>query len=256
MSKVITVTGVSILALALVLGMAVPALAAPNSAPSWVGDLEGELLRGEVVSIGDQEFVIQSGEEEITIVVGEATRYYQLSTPGTLVRQRLQLHQQNQLELRAQFGHGHGWGRQNRVQAAVFVRNQLMLQNRITQMEKAPRGLCWLRGHCPFGGQAEFADIAVGDSVVVLFGENNLARVVLIMKPAAYANVSGTITDISSSFITIDSDDGPQVTLFYDEDTVFVLSGADQLEEGQYVRITYDSLDGTALKIVVCPKAS
>ncbi len=187
MSKVITVTGISILALALalVLGMAVPALAAPNSAPSWVGDLEGELIRGEVVSIGDQEFAIQSGEEELTIAVADDTRYYQISTPGTSARQRLQLHQQNQLEIRARVGHCHGWGRQNRVQAETAARNQLRLQNQLAQTEGAPRGLYWLRGFCPFGGQAEFADIAVGDSVVVLFGENNLARVVLIIKPTA-----------------------------------------------------------------------
>ncbi|TES84729.1 MAG: hypothetical protein E3J92_00600 [Dehalococcoidia bacterium] len=190
MSKVITVTGVSILALALVLGMDVPALAAPNSAPSWVGDLEGELIRGEVVSIGDQEFVIQSGEEELTIAVADDTRYYQLSLPGQVMasaRQRLQLHQQNQLELRARVGNGngHGWGRQNRLQAALENRNLLRLQNQLAQTEGAPWGLYWLRGFCPFGGQAEFADIAVGDSVVVLFGENNLARVVLIIKPTA-----------------------------------------------------------------------
>ena len=187
MSKVITVTGVSILALALALVLAVPALAAPNSAPSWVGDLEGELIRGEVVSIGDQEFAIQSGEEELTIAVADDTRYYQISTPGTSARQRLQLHQQNQLELRARVGNGngHGWGRQNRLQTALENRTQLRLQNQLAQTEEAPRGLYWLRGFCPFGGQAEFADIAVGDSVVVLFGENNLARVVLIIKPTA-----------------------------------------------------------------------
>ncbi|MBA7570356.1 MAG: hypothetical protein GH159_03950 [Dehalococcoidia bacterium] len=190
MSKVITVTGVSILALALALVLAVPALAAPNSAPSWVGDLEGELIRGEVVSIGDQKFAIQSGEEEITIVVADDTLYYQLSLPGQVMasaRQRLQLHQQNQLELRARVGNsnGHGWGRQNQVQAAFEAHNQLRAQHRIAQTEGTPRGLYWLRGFCPFGGQAEFADIAVGDSVVVLFGENNLARVVLIIKPTA-----------------------------------------------------------------------
>ena len=184
MSKVITVTGVSILALALVLGMAIPTLAAPN-APSWVGDLEGEILRGEVVGIDDQEFAIQSGEEELTITVGDDTLYYQISTPGTSARQRLQLHQQNQLEIRARVGNGHGWGRQNQVQAETAARNQLRLQNQLAQTEGAPRGLYWLRGFCPFGGQAEFADIAVGDSVVVLFGENNLARVVLIVEPTA-----------------------------------------------------------------------
>jgi len=187
MSRVLTLTGVSILALALALGMAVPALAAPNSA-SWVGDLEGELLRGEVLSIGDQEFVIQYGEEELTIAVGDDTLYYQLSVPGQVMasaQQRWQLRQQNQTALRAQVGNGHGWGRQNRVQAAVAARNQVRLQNRIAQTEGAPLPGLYFRGPCPFGGQAEFADIAVGDSVVVLAGEDNLAQVVLIIKPTA-----------------------------------------------------------------------
>ena len=187
MSKVLTLTGISVLALALVLGMAVPALAAPN-APSLVGDLEGELLRGEVLSIGDQELVIQSGEEELTIAVGDDTLYYQMSMSGRAMaaaQQRLQLRQQNQEELRARIGQGNGRGAQNRVQAAVASRNQVRRQNRVAQMEVASRGLCGLRGFCPFGGQAEFADIAVGDSVVVLAGEDNLAQVVLIIKSAA-----------------------------------------------------------------------
>ena len=259
MSRVITLAGVSVLVVALVLGMAVPALAAPNPS-SWVGDLESELLRGEVISIGDQEFVIQSGEEELTIAVADETRYYQMLMPAKLMalaRHRLQLYQENQLALRerAGNGNGHGWGAQNQLRAAVQAHNQQRLQNRVAhQMERAPLlVLCWLRGFCPFGGQAEFADIAVGDSVVVL-AEDSLARVVLIIKPTAYASVSGTVTDIDSSFITIDSDDGPQVTLSYDESTVFVLSGFYQLETGQYVRIIY--FDGIAKRVVVCPQAS
>jgi hypothetical protein len=183
MSRALTLAGVSILALALVLGVAVPALAAPNSAPPMAGNSENELLRGEVISTGDQEFVIQSDEEELTISVDEDTRYY-LSVPGqaALVRQRLELHQQSQLELRARVGNGHGL--QNRVQAALEARNQLRLQDRLTQMKRVPRlGLCCLRGLCPFGEPAEFADITVGDSVVVL-AEDNLARVVLIIEPA------------------------------------------------------------------------
>jgi hypothetical protein len=254
MSKAITLTGVSILVVALVLGMAVPALAAPNSAPPMVGNSENELLRGEVISIGDQEFTIQSDEEELTISVDEDTRYY-LAVPGqaALVRQRFELHQQSQLELRAQGGNGRGL--QNWVQATLEIRNRVRLQDRLTQMKRMPRlGLCCLRGLYSFGEQAEFADIAVGDGVVVL-AEDNLARVVMIIKPIAYAAVSGTVSDIDSSFITIDSDDGPRLTLLYDEDTVFVPS-VDKVEDGKYVRVIYDSLDGKALRVVVCPRAS
>ncbi len=188
MSKVLTLAGVSVLALALVMGMAVPALAA-SDAQSWAGDLSGEVLRGEVLAIGDQELVIQSGEEELTIAVDEDTLYYQLSVPERImasVQQRLQLRQQNQEELRSRAGNGQCQGLQKRVRAAVSARNQTRLQNRIAQTEGTPApGLLWLRGFCPFGGQAAFDDIAVGDSVVVLADENNLAQGVLIIKPTA-----------------------------------------------------------------------
>ena len=249
MSKVLTIAGVSILALSLILGMAAPAMAAPEENMPQTGGFQVTMVRGEVLSIGDQEFVIQTGEDEFTIAVDDGTRYYQLAMPArimALARHRVQLHQQNQLEMGNRAENGQGWVAQNRVRVAVGVRNQLQ---RMPLLK-----LCLMRGFCPFGGQAEFADIAVGDSVVVLADENNLARAVLIIKPTAYATVSGTITDISSSFITIDSDDGPQVTLSYDESTVFVLSGVSQLEEGQYVRIVH--VDGIAKKVAVCPKAS
>jgi hypothetical protein len=182
MSRALTLAGVSIVVLALVLGMAVPALAAPDSAPPRVCDSESELLRGEVISIGDQEFVIQSGEEEISIAVDEETRYCQMSVPGALVRQRLELHLQSQLELRARIGNGQGL--QNRVRAVVSACNRLRLRTQVALAEGTPLPkICCLRGLCPFGEQAEFADIAVGDSVAVL-AEDNLAQVVLITKPA------------------------------------------------------------------------
>jgi hypothetical protein len=207
MKKLLALTGVSVLALALILGMAAPALAAPNG-PSLVNDWEDGLLRGEVISIGDQEFVIQSGEEELTIAVDEDTRYY-LSVPGASVRQRLQLEQSDREQLMTRAENGQGQGLQNRLQAATAVCEQTRLQERLAQGTRASLlGLCCLKGFCPFGEQAEFADIAVGDSVVVL-AEDNLAQVVLITKPTAYATVSGTVTDIDSSFIAIDSDDGP-----------------------------------------------
>jgi len=259
MPKVLTLAGVSVLALALVLGMAVPALAAPDSAPYWLCGSKGEVLRGDVLSIGDQEFVIQTEEGELTISVDEDTEYYQMCVPKQIaasVQQRVQLRHQNQEEIRAQAGHGHAWGLQNRIRARIEARHQVGLLNQISLLKRAllPE-LFWLRWLRFFGEEAEFGDIAVGDRVVVLAGEDNLAQGVLIIKPTAYANVSGTITDISSSVITVDSDDGPQVTLFYDEDTVFVLNGVTQVEAGQYVHITYDSVNIIVERVVVYPEA-
>jgi hypothetical protein len=76
-----------------------------------------------------------------------------------------------------------GQGLQNRLRAATAVCEQTRLWTRIALAEGTPLPkICCLRGFCPFGGQAEFTAIAVGDSVVVL-AEDNLAQVVLITKP-------------------------------------------------------------------------
>jgi len=192
MPKVLTLAGVSVLALALVLGMVIPALAAPDSAPYWVGDLKGEVLRGEVLSIGDQKFVIQTEEGELTISVDEDTEYYKMCVLKQIVasvQQRVQLRHQNQEEIRAQARHGHAWGLQNRIRARVEARHQVRLQPQLPQLERAllPE-LLWLRWLRFFGGEAEFGDIAVGDRVVVLAEGDNLAQGVLIIKLTAYAN--------------------------------------------------------------------
>lgn len=172
MPKVLTLAGVSILAL--VLGMAIPALAAPDSAPYWLGGSKGEVLRGDVLSIGDQEFVIQTEEGELAIAVDEDTEYYQVCVPKQIAastQQRVQLRHQNQEEIRAQAEHGHAWGLQNRIRARIEARNQVRLQNQISPLRRAllPE-LFWLRWLRFFGQEAEFGDIAVGDKVVVLAG--------------------------------------------------------------------------------------
>jgi hypothetical protein len=183
MKKLLALTGVSIVALALVLEMAVPALAAPNG-PSPVNDSEDGRLRGEVISIGDQEFVIQTGEEEITIAVDENTRYCQMPRIMAAVQQRLEIRQQDREQLMTRAENGQGQGRQNRLRTATAVCEQTRLRTRIALVEGTPLPrFFWLRCLCPFGGQAEFTDIAVGDSVVVL-AEDNLAQVVMITKPA------------------------------------------------------------------------
>ncbi len=84
--QVLKIAGVSILALGLVLGVALPGLAAPGSAPPQASDMPPKVLRGKVASIEEnQEFVIQSGEQELTISVDDDTKYYKLCVPGRIV---------------------------------------------------------------------------------------------------------------------------------------------------------------------------
>jgi hypothetical protein len=225
MPKVLIIAGVSVLALALVLGLALPALAAPPGAE----DSQIEVVKGKVLTIGDQEFVIQSGEQELTISVDENTKYFKLCVPGRII----------------------ALARQQRV---LKPQDQLPPLEEVN-IPKLPRVMLNLLRH--FGEGAEFGDIAQGDRVVVWLADgDNLAKRVLIIEPTIYARLSGTITDISSSAITITTDDGEAVILDCNESTVFVLDGITQVEEGQYALAVYDSDNMVAKKVVVHQETS
>jgi hypothetical protein len=259
--SILKVLVASVIALGLVLGLALPTMAAPEWAKPWAGECETRIVKGKVLEVreADLEFDIQSGEEELTISVDENTKYFKLGVPGRIVslaRHLMQFRYQNQEELRVPDEQDVELRLQNRVQVRAPVRNQIRLQNQISQTETVPllepqqAKLKWLR---PFGEEAEFGDIAVGDMVVVRAEENSelLAQRVLIVKPTTYASVSGIIIDISSSAIEITPDDGDPVSLFYNESTVFILNGFIAVEEEQYAYVIYDSGDMLAKRVTV-----
>ncbi len=263
--QVLKIAGVSILALGLVLGIALPGQAAPDSAIPWADDSQTRIVKGKVLSVdeGKQQFVIQSGEEEVPISVDDNTKYHKLCLPGRIVsmtRHQMRLRLQNQEEIGALGWHGMELGLQNQERNRALARHQMRLQNQIPQLDNGgmpelkPPKLKWLRS---FGEGAEFTDIKVGDRVVVAglaTGENSyLAERVLIIKPTTYAAVSGTI-DVSSEekTITITPDDGGQpVPLSYNEGTVFILRGVIEVETGQYAHAIYDSDNMVAKRVIV-----
>ena len=227
MKKLLTIVGVSMLALSLVLGLALPALAAPEWTKPWAEDFQGKIVKGKVLSVdtANQQFVIKSGEDELTIKVDENTKYYKLSVPGrimSLARHWKEFRQQNE-------------------EAGPSALPQMGLK---------------LKRLRPFGEEAEFSDIAVGDRVVVhavpLAEENSyLAKRVLITKVTTYASVSGTITAVSPDSIIITPDDGDEITLTYNESTVFILKGIIQVVSGQSARAIYDSDNNIAKTVTV-----
>jgi hypothetical protein len=249
MPKVLTIAGVSILALGLVLGVALPSLAASDVAPLSTDEFEGRIVKGKVLSVDEEYqkyFKIQSGEEELTITVDENTKYYKLGVPGRIVSLAQHLEE---------------WKHQIQQGARALAQHQMRLQDRLFQPddmdmpESKPAKLKWLR---PFGEESEFSDIAVGDRVVVWLAEegngNLLAERVLIVKPATYASVSGSITDVSSAdkTITITPEDGDEpVTLDYNESAVFILNGVIEVETGQSAHAIYDSDNMLAKRVVV-----
>jgi hypothetical protein len=255
--SVLKVAVASVLALGLVLGLALPALADSGGPQPWAG-LKASVVKGEVTYVDQEDqtyFDVQSGEDELTINVDENTRYFMLGAPGRLVALTQQLRIREQAEVGAPAGKDLGLGLQKRAGVAVQEQARLRVQNQIAQTESAPLALPQLVGWSwcrPFGAGAGFGDIEVGDRVVVWLADgDNLARAVLIVKPATYAIVSGTITDVGSETIEITPDGGEAVTLDYNENTVFVLNGFTSVEDGQLARAVYGSDSMLAQRVAV-----
>jgi len=237
--SVLKVAVASIIALSLVLGLALPALADSGKTLPWTEDFQVRIVKGMVTEVDEENqayFKVQSGEDEIGMKVDENTRYFLLNVqrPITALRQQFRL--------------------RNQEQSGVEVEQTLRLrvQNRVSQTEEVPIPETYPAISRPSGEKAEFSDIEVGDRVVVwLANGENLARAVLIAKPVTRARVSGVITDVSLETIEITPQDGRPVILRYNEDTVFVLNGFISVEEGQLARAVYDSEHILAMRVVV-----
>jgi len=275
--SVLKVAVASIIALSLVLGLALPALAAPDESFPWTEDFQASIVRGTVTEVDEENqayFKVQSGEDEIGIRVDENTKYFMLDAPGRITALAQQFRLRNQAEVNAQVEQNMGLVVQNRVRAGALVQNQarLRVQNQVAQTETVPvvepqQARLRVQNQVaqtetvsielqpvsrPFGEKAEFSDIEVGDRVVVWLADGeSLAKWVLIIKPAARAHVGGTITDVSSETIEITPDDGEAVTLRYNRDTVFALNGFIAVEEGQLARAVYDAENMMASRVIV-----
>lgn len=249
--KIWKIAVVITLAVALVLGVTLPGLAASDETAPQTDDWWPRILRGEVTEIGDEFFVIQSGDEELTIFVDENTRYFILCPPKKLLglaQQRMELRLQDQEMIRI-------------IEPAVTM--QLRVLDRVPQ----PKGILEhqranLKQLCHFGEKATFNDIVVGDKVVVwLAPETNgyLAKIVTIIEPTTYARINGIIADVSSvdTTITIEPADGSEaIILDYNERTVFILKGIIEVEAEveQFARAVYNTETMIAKVVRVWPE--
>lgn len=250
--KVWKIAVVVTLAVALVLGVTLPGLAASDETVPQTADYWPRLFKGEVLSVDEVEpksFVIQSGEEGLTILVDENTRYFILYPPKKLlglVQQRMGLRQQNQERARV-------------IEPAVPM--QLRAVGRVPQpkgiLEHQRANLKQLRH---FGEKATFDDIAVGNKVVVWLApetDGYLAKIVTIIEPTTYARIAGTITGVSDDFITIEPvSGGDEVTLEYTDTTIFILKGIISVDEEaeQFARAVYNTGTMTAKVVRVWPE--
>jgi hypothetical protein len=257
--SVLKVAVASVLALSMVLGLALPALADSGGPLPWAEDFQARVVKGEVTYVDEanqEYFTVQSGEDEISIRVDENTSYFVTGVPGLVVPLLQQFRLRNQAEFGTPDEQGLRLRLQNQVAQTETVSIELQparlrLQNQLAQTESAPLVEPQPAVPRPFG-QAGFSDIEIGDRVVVwLANGENLAKWVLIVKPAVHAHVGGSITELTSETITIAPDDGEAVTLRYNQDTVFVLNGFTSVEERQLARAVYDREHMLAKKIIV-----
>ena len=99
--KALKVALALILATGLVVGVALPGLAASEETAPEVECKPGpRMLKGEVVSVNATEefFTIQAGERSVEIKVNKATRYFKLAIPRKLIALRQQRTEMRQAE--------------------------------------------------------------------------------------------------------------------------------------------------------------
>ncbi len=142
------------------------------------------------------------------------------------------------------------------TQLALQERQRLAEVDNGEDQDKQKRLQGNLRWMSPFGEEVTFSDLAIEDQVIVWAVPNDgdpLAKLVLIMESAAYQRVTGEVTDVDESSLTImplSGDD--EITFEYDDDTVFNLrlQGTPFLEGQEAVVIYTDEDDPPLAKVV------
>jgi hypothetical protein len=291
MKRVLTVALLVTLALVLMVGVALPGLAAEDEAVSSAEHKPWpRVLRGVVAGTDENQgfFTVKVGEREVEIEVNEGTKYFTLSRPHRPIP--LRPAETDQLG----------------VQEDVQLRVKQSIQNKRESMDQAPpqRALRpsrnpelapvddqelapdlsasgvrrWIPGNWQwllkllrqFGQEASYDDIDAGDRIVVGIvprDGNPLAKVVLIMEraPDQVERVVGTVLDIDEAEKTITIEPNADATaatadavvvLTYDNHTVFVLQGTPSLEEGMKVVATYVEEDDVLLAKRVMTRVS
>ncbi len=279
MKKVLTIALVITLALVLVVGVALPGLAASEEATSQAEHKPWpRMLRGVVDSVDDENqefFTVKVGERVIDIDVNEDTKYFMLTIPRRLLALRSprmvsgQLEGQEGVALRVKPSPPRkleGMEQAPPLRAQRAFRNPALLpvDDQALEPNLLPPGppggipgqwqrfLKWLR---QFGQEASFDDLTDGDRVVVWVVPGNgnpLAKLVLIIKSAAQQRVVGIIQDVDEDDMTITiepvSDTGNSaIILDYDSHTIFILRGTPSLKEGMKAVVIYVETDNGPL---------
>ncbi len=280
---------------ALVCGIALPAMANGSSTPttSTSDSAKITVIKGKVTSVDENKafFIVQPSEgDPVTINVDSNTKYFKVnSTPAvtTDLKQKLQdrlqarknTTQAPKVNTANRFGDR---GPGNKAPAPSHVTSPANAQDTDLNtgdqeadpedsdvMEECLNANCeqpqgffgkiksWFSRGPKFGQNAAFEDIAVGDGIVArVMSDEDLAKYVLIIKPAAIKTVYGEITDITDDSFTIQPSaaSAEPVTLKWTEKTVVTIRGDITLKTGQNATVVY-KVDGlTANFVTVFPR--
>ena len=235
--KVWQVALVLVLSLGLVAGLVLPGLAAPDEPGRPEGWPPLDILKGTVIELDDAQefFVIEAGEDEVTIRVDEETKYYKVLFPARLVEMAKERIRPIMPRLK---NVEHDTPPPFAIQKVVKSRLEALKRIR------------------PFGEEASYEDLSVGAKVVVRAGESELlAKVVLILEPKTQSHVKGVVSAISPQDMTLAilPDDGSaEIDLTFTDKTHFHLIGVTAVEVGQPVRVIYNE-DLVARVVIVNP---
>ena len=282
------IAGLSVLAVGMVLGVAIPTLADEEPTQPEINDIGSKMLVGKVTGVdaGGRTFTVetQKGDEYI-ISVDDDTEYFKvpgLRRVAATARERLNLNfkireMPESSDVPDNDEHGFrkhaAFGLSNAEQSRSGLNKRFQIKLR----PMTPAGLGWHQGQTeeqdgqgPLGRlsacreESSFDDITEGSRVTVrtITGdEGYLARLVLVIEQPSFnaiSNVTGTVTALSTSDKTITiapTDSGEPVVLNYGEKTSFNLHGTPVLEEGQSVRAVYTTEDGENTAIMVISPA-
>jgi len=284
--KIWKIAVVITLAVALVLGVALPGLAdssEPATTDKAWGKMFPRIVRGEVVDIGSRSFDISHGEQELTIYVTDDTKFFKISA-NEVTRAihwwRMKLRwpwltaAESPITAEGKPFFHLPWLKKENVSEELtsFQHGEPELVSELPQPDEGRvthpgirTKLRWLIHH--LGEEATFSDLEIGDKVVVLLAppvidaltteaeEKLTARVVLIIEPSVWERVAGTIKRLSDDAIVIEPVGGDAVPLRYDESTTFILKGFTSVEVEQFARVLYNTETTIAKVVRVWPEA-
>jgi hypothetical protein len=217
-----------VVAAALVIGFAVPALARSRDDKTPPPTPTARTLQGKVVKVeGTAAFTVQTTSGNVSVSVNATTRYYLAQV-------------------------GRGWPSiGNNVGNGI-----LRLVRPDLDFARIPanwaENAVWLRGL----KTGHFTDITVGSKVVVRVGVNdNMARQVLVLGVKApvpvIVTVKGALSEVTTRSLTITPVSGPKVILNWDSSTRFTLKGLITVAGGKYATAVYDKGTSKALTVNV-----